>query len=106
MSTTTEHRPQKWYTECGCVHPDDDPATESLPEAEYVRLVDEFEDAHINLYEDGDGALLGRGCEKSYTDTRCAVCSIGGDYPDVPWPCPAARSDGAPAVPDTGDSAE
>ena len=91
----SEHTPQKWYVECDCVHPDDDPATESIPDADYALLVDQFEDAHTNLYEDGEGQLMGRGCEKSYTDTRCAVCSISGDYPDVPWPCPTAAAEGA-----------
>ena len=86
-AVSTAHIAQRWYAECDCVHPDEQEWTRDIPDADYALLVDQFEDAHINLYEDGDGALMGRGCEKSYTDTRCAVCSIGGDYPDVLWPC-------------------
>lgn len=86
------HMPQKWYTECDCVHPDDQEWTRDIPDADYALLVDQFEDAHITLDDDA-----GVGCEKSYTDTRCAVCSISGDYPDVPWPCPTAADAGATA---------
>ncbi len=86
MTTPNQpHTAQKWYTECDCVHPDDDPATENVPDEQYQRLVDEFDEAHTDLY-DGDD-YFGKGCEKSYTDTRCQTCSVGGDYPDVPWPC-------------------
>jgi hypothetical protein len=81
-----EHKPERWYTECDCVHPDD--LLEPVSDAEYQRVVDEFEDAHVAL-EDGDDDL-GLGCDKSYTYTRCSTCSTRGDYPDVPWPC--ARS--------------
>lgn len=82
-----EHKPEKWYTECSCVDPEEALDPESMSSEEWCRLVDEFFDAHTDLY-DGDD-YLGRGCDLSYTDTRCSTCSHNGDYPDVVWPCRA-----------------
>ncbi len=95
------HRPDRWFHECSCLHPDLLP--ESVPDDVAAGYESDYYDTHFSV---GDGDF--ESCEAAFTGIGCDLCSEWQER-FVAWPCefgdpatplPAAQYDLPPALPE------